>query len=383
MTLVHVQILRGLAALAVATQHALSDAQGLEGRLGRPFQARESVPWNAGVDVFFVISGLIMVYASRGLSGTAGARGEFLKRRLARIVPLYWAATSLYLAVALFAPALVNREFLGSSYVVASYLFVPVARPDGLVQPVYPLGWTLNAEMFFYGLFALAIGLPIRRAAALVVAVLVAVVAAGRWLAPLRQPWAFWTDPIILEFAAGVGLGLLRVEGVRLPGWLRAGTAVAGLLGFGLAGAFPDLVTAVTRPVAYGGPAALLVAAAALGPADEPRRSPLVRFGVVLGDASYALYLLHPFAIRLAREVFRRSGLGTWSGPLPFVAVALAASIAGAILVFRHVERPLTGRIRTWLRARGNGRLPPGPREAKPLIPPGRGSSGHRSCRPP
>lgn len=374
-TLVLVQILRGVAALAVAAQHALHDAGTLEARLGRPFVALESLPWNAGVDAFFVISGLIMVHASQGLAGKPGAGREFLKRRLARIVPLYWAATSLYLAVALLAPSLLNREFLDPGYILASYLFIPVERPDGLVQPFYPLGWTLNDEMLFYALFAAAIGLPLRRAAAVVVAALAGLVAAGRWLAPLPQPLAFWTDPIVLEFAAGVVLGMLRVAGVRLPGWGRGALAAAALVGLGLVGADPDGLAAVPRAVAYGGPAALLVAAAALGPAGDARGGLLVRLGAGLGDASYALYLLHPFAIRLAREVFWRTGLAAISGPLPFVIAALAASIAGAVLVYRFVERPLTRSTRGWLGADRRGPShpsdPPGDARIGPLRPRG------------
>jgi peptidoglycan/LPS O-acetylase OafA/YrhL len=369
LTLVSIQILRGLAALAVATQHALHDAETLEARLGRPFHALDALPWNAGVDVFFVISGLIMVHSSRGLAGTPGAGGEFLKRRLARIVPLYWAATSLYLAIALIAPTLLNREYLAPGYILASYLFVPAARPDGLVQPFYPLGWTLNFEMLFYAVFALAIGLPLRQAAALVLASLAGLVVAGQWLAPWPQPLAFWTDPIILEFAAGVGLGVLRAEGVRLPGWARGGLAIAGLLGFGLVAVAPDLLSGVPRTLAYGGPALLLVAAAALGPAGEERGGPSLRFGTVLGDSSYALYLLHPFAIRLAREVFWQTGFAHASGPLLFVVVALLASIVGAILVFRFVERPLTHRARAWLG--GSQGRPSAPATRQPIRPGG------------
>lgn len=349
MTLVSIQILRGVAALAVATQHALHDAGTLEARLGRPFLGLERLPWNAGVDVFFVISGLIMVYASRELAGTPGASREFLGRRLARIVPLYWAATSVYLAIALVAPALLNREFVDPWYVLASYLFIPAARPDGLVQPFYPLGWTLNFEMLFYALFAAAVALPLRAASALVLALLAALVAAGAWLAPLPQPLAFWTDAIVLEFAAGVALGLLRSEGVRLPAWACGVLAGAGLLGFGLVG--DGLLPELPRAAGYGGPAALLVAAAALGPSAERRGGPLVRFGAAVGDASYALYLLHPFAIRLVREAFWRTGLAAVSGPAPFVLTALAASILGAFVVFRFVERPLTRRARRWFGA--------------------------------
>ena len=119
-------------------------------------------PWLAGVDIFFVISGFIMVYASSRWFGSARAPRVFLAHRIARIVPLYWATMMVYLAVLLLTPWLLNSEYLAPHFVIASFLFIPAARPDGLVQPLYSLGWTLNYEMFFYALFAIAIAFPRR-----------------------------------------------------------------------------------------------------------------------------------------------------------------------------------------------------------------------------
>ena len=158
--LILVQVLRGLAALAIAALHAQADARALAEARGLGFTPLLHLPWAAGVDVFFVISGLIMVHASRGLFAREGARGTFLKRRLARIVPLYWAVTLLYLAVALTTPALLNSALLDPAPILASFLFIPFTRPDGAVQPLYSLGWTLNFEMLFYVLFAATIGWP-------------------------------------------------------------------------------------------------------------------------------------------------------------------------------------------------------------------------------
>ena len=66
-TLVQVQVLRALAAGAIALHHAQWDAETLQLRSGHSFQAWNPIPWSAGVDIFFVISGLIMVHASQRL----------------------------------------------------------------------------------------------------------------------------------------------------------------------------------------------------------------------------------------------------------------------------------------------------------------------------
>lgn len=351
--LTQVQVLRAIAAAAVAVRHAQHDAATLSLQNGHPFQPWNPIPWSAGVDVFFVISGLIMVHASRPLFATPGGGRVFLSRRIARIVPLYWGVTTLYVAVALLAPSLLNQTYINAWFVFASYLFIPAVRPDGIVQPAYELGWTLNYEMFFYVLFAAAISLPLRWAAATVLATLTALVLVGRLAAPLAEPLAFWTNPILLEFAFGVAIGVMLAQGVRFNRPTRAALVAGGLGALMLAAAYPELYRLLPRPVVYGLPAALIVAAAALGRNDGRPAGPLARWGAAAGDASYALYLLHPFAIRAIRILFWRTGLvtvlGPWLGPWIFVAVAVPFCLAAALLTYYCVEKPLTSRLRRLL----------------------------------
>ena len=87
--LVLVQGLRALAALMVVVHHAQNEAMILAGRTGTDFVPRHGLPWPAGVDIFFVISGFIIVHAAAPLYGRPGARGRFVAHRIARLVPLY------------------------------------------------------------------------------------------------------------------------------------------------------------------------------------------------------------------------------------------------------------------------------------------------------
>jgi exopolysaccharide production protein ExoZ len=338
--LLYIQILRAGAALSVAILHAQHDASTIATQLNWPFQALHHIPWGAGVDVFFVISGFIIVHSSQKLFETPHARRVFLTRRLGRVVPLYWTATTLYLTVALVLPGAVNSEILDPGFVLSSYVFIPVERSDGLVQPLYSLGWTLNYEMFFYAIFALVLVWPKQRGVLALIAAMVAAAAIGR-IAALPHPLGFWTDPIILEFAFGMALALLKVEGLVLSRGLRAALVIGGigLLVLGADAGAP-------RVFAYGVPASLLVAAAALG-ADRARANTgFARMGSALGDASYALYLIHPFVIRAGREVMVRSGLAPLVGPWGYIVLVLAGAVLASLLVFRWYERPLTEWIR-------------------------------------
>lgn len=103
----------------------------------------------AGVDLFFVISGLIMVVTCQRHFGRWAGMPAFLWRRATRIYPLYWFFTIVQLAAILLMPSATDRVITAET-IVASFLLLP--------QSVYPIlapGWTLVYEMYFYLVFSL------------------------------------------------------------------------------------------------------------------------------------------------------------------------------------------------------------------------------------
>lgn len=342
-----IQVLRALAALMVAVHHVQADAGFLAARAGTSFTPSHALPWSAGVDLFFVVSGFIMVHSSAGLFGKPDGARLFIIRRIARIVPLYWAATTLFLVTLLASPALINSGAPGLQQIAASYLFWPMANAAGELQPVYSLGWTLNYEMLFYVLFGAALLAPGRLVVPLVCAALAGLVGAQALAGPLPLPFGFWGQPIVLEFAAGMAVGLLRQKGLRLDGRLRWLMAAAGIALFVATAGHSGAQTS-WGAVALRGPAALLLVTAAACGRNVTAPSALVRSLAVLGDASYALYLVHPFAMRALREVFVRiapSATGL------FIVLALMAATLTALAVYRWFERPMTKTLRRVLRA--------------------------------
>ncbi|CAH1673037.1 Acyltransferase [Hyphomicrobiales bacterium] len=340
-----IQVLRALAAFMVAIHHVQPDAAMLAARAGLSFSRSDLLPWMAGVDIFFVVSGFIMVHASQDLFGRAGGGSAFLKRRLARIVPLYWAMTTLFLLVGLAVPAVLNSGAPNLAQILGSYLFWPVVSTQGLVQPVYSLGWTLNYEMLFYVLFAAGLALPRRWALPAIAAVLALLVAGERLAGPLPLPLSFWGQPIVLEFAAGMGIAVLRQKGFRLHGALRVAVAAAGVGVLIVAAQMPGTDGPWSSVLWRGGAAVLLMLAAGCGREGIVPVWP-VRALAAVGDASYALYLVHPFVIRGLREVALRAGL---YAPLPYIVLALTASVVAALLLYRFFEKPATRLVRSWL----------------------------------
>lgn len=340
-----IQVLRALAAFMVAIHHVQPDAAVVAARAGLGFTRSDVLPWMAGVDIFFVVSGFIMVHASQDLFGRDGAARLFLKRRLARIVPLYWAVTTLFLLVGLAVPAVLNSGVPSLQQVIGSYLFWPVVSTQGFVQPVYSLGWTLNYEMLFYALFAAGLMLPRCWTLPAVTLLLALLVVAESLNGPLPLPFGFWGQPIVLEFAAGMGIAILRRKGLRLHGALRIAVALAGAGLLVAAAHFPGTDGAWSSVLWRGGAAVLLMLAAGCGREGIVPLPPVKALAAV-GDASYALYLVHPFVIRGMREVVLRLGLHS---PALYIALALTGSVVAALLLYRFFEKPATRLARRWL----------------------------------
>src|SRR5262249_54196787 len=158
----------------------------------------------------------VMVYSSEGLFGQAGAPIKFFARRLARIVPLYWAATAIL--VWFDVPNASTKAVLGSLF------FVPHIPSEA---PLLVVGWTLIFEMFFYAVFAIALLAKRRFAVVAGAAVfLISFVVLGPapsdaefWYPPTSSSIAYLAHPIIMEVVFGMMIALAYRAGVRLPIW--------------------------------------------------------------------------------------------------------------------------------------------------------------------
>ena len=339
-----IQVLRAIAALGVLTLHAATEKVSFLG--GEPGPFKNFLLGAAGVDLFFVISGFVMVYSSESLFGRPGAPRTFFLRRLVRITPLYWAVTVAIIAYIYAVHGAKLWDIYTPASLVASFLFWPYPRVDGFAFPVHLLGWTLNYEMFFYAVFAAAIVLPRRFAVAAVTLVLLALVALGR-MTPLPLPFSFWANSIILEFCFGMVIALAYREGVRLPAAAAWGLGIAACAGYA-AMWNPPHAWAEWRCLFWGLPSAALVAAAVLARATwQPGTAG--RFFGLLGDASYSLYLVHPLTFPLVRWT-----LGRWidfSGePWVYAAIAYAAAIAASVVCYLAFEKPIMRALQRKLR---------------------------------
>jgi len=323
-----IQALRAVAALMVVAYHAF-DMWALRVRPGDYWTNGA-----AGVDIFFVISGFVMVVSSRRLVHQPRAGMTFMRHRFVRIVPLYWLLTTLKLILVFFFAGLALRSNLDPDYVGRSYLFLPVVDSAGHFRPLLPVGWTLTYEFLFYLLFALALALRID-----VVRVLIPAFAVIGVLALLRTAnWPEWTilfSTIVVEFLFGVILAKLTLRGWSMSPPVAASAIIVG---FALILLIPE-GSENQRVLLWGIPAVAIVAGAVS--LERQLGHLLPNWLLALGDASYSIYLVHGFVLPVL-------GLSLvalhWSGSVAqafTVAMCLAVGAVTGWLVYSLIEKPM------------------------------------------
>lgn len=321
--IVSLQYLRAVAALLVVFHHVRNPNNGLFNPIA---------DWNfgqAGVDMFFLISGYIMYSVAR-----TDRPIRFLRRRIIRIVPLYWVATLfLCFQVAIGFPGVLPT----SEQLLRSLLFIPQYHPQNTseIWPFLVPGWTLQYEMYFYAMFA--IGLAFRRPLAVTLLIGAIMILVGQIGAGTKGSAVFtaYTSPIITEFFQGMLIALVHQRRSLAAYWLALPLGIAALLIFGNIDA--------PRLLVWGLPSTLiLIGCLAL---EDANRMPTLPLFKVLGDASYSIYLSHAFVLQIGLFVWWKFPVTGWMQFLIFTPAAILGCAFIGILIYRYVEQPMLFRF--------------------------------------
>ena len=309
-----VQFLRGIAAFSILIAHT----PYLQGG-------------HFGVDLFFVISGFIMMYV------TERSHENFLLKRAVRIIPLYWLGTLGLYSLAWIAPGLLNTASTDVTNLLKSLFFIPYFNGHTF-EPLLRLGWTLNYEVFFYLVFFISMSCSHRYRAAITTALLLSFVVLGHLVQPENSVANFYSSPILLEFVYGMlAFYIFRATQSRRENMGYGRARLYALLGTVLYIAmffipWPEDYT--TRYLIWGLPSLLVFMLVAIGGSNVKT----LGFFVLLGNVSYSLYLLHPYVIHLIdRKVYSISEPGAMA--VVFTLVAYALSIVVAYISWRFIEQ--------------------------------------------
>jgi exopolysaccharide production protein ExoZ len=273
----------------------------------------------------------------------------FYRKRIVRIVPLYWVMTALVLLILLLVPSLVQTGRLVPGHVVASFLFLPAIHPvTGLIQPLLIPGWTLNMEMYFYALFGCCLLLPLAARIPACWVLLLGPVLLAHVLTKPDVAVRFFGNGIVLDFGLGLVSGGVFTAGLRLPAFAALATSVGGFLVLmAVQNRAPLPLGANLAASLAAGTAALAVVAGCVA-LERAGRLPGIPLLGLLGDASYSLYLSHTLALSALDQAAHALGVRIES----FAALAgievfllLSTAVVG-ILVFRCIEQPLASLVR-------------------------------------
>lgn len=342
--LVSLQCLRGIAALMVVVHHVLHQTPGF-------LSVWTTNAWQAGVDLFFVISGFVMVYVTNNRERSPV---RFLAMRAARIVPIYWFYTLAAAGLILILPSLFRSNEASIKHVALSMLFVPHETRDHDLSPLVKQGWTLNYEVFFYLLFALAMWISFRRRISVSVTTLVVFAGIGMWIRLTGTSIGvagFYFQDIILEFAFGMLIAHAFVSG-KLDSIPRLIGGIAVLTGFVSIFALDSYAT-TARSLAYGLPAAIIIIGALAVEANiSALRMPFLQF---VGDSSYSIYLVHIFPIAVLRAMWPRLGLPMHgvAGLALFLLTSVTLVVALGAISYYTIERKSLRWLRVAIERRG------------------------------
>lgn len=323
--------MRGIAALMVVGhhyRHNLAPAMDLD-RWTHLFAGA-----GAFVDLFFMLSGFVMIATYRGRFADrirAGDATDFMVRRLARIYPLH-----LLTLAAMLVLAAVWGGLPGPGDVLENIALVQAWGMNDVYVLNYP-SWSISAEFWLY-LLCPALILLVTRGQGRVVALLV-IAAAYWWLFARGKGLELDERFSLMRALPGFLLGLILFEGralaTRWPGWLLAAIQLLSV-----ALIFVSLHRAPADPL-------VVLAFALLILTTWQDRGPVAAFlsqrsVIWLGLLSYAIYLLHVPVRQAGYILAGKIGLDAQSAPdaATFTLGCTLATIGLAHLCYHRFEMP-------------------------------------------
>lgn len=345
----NIQILRAAAASMVVVHHFYKAYTGNSTGFSLWHTTGLGELGQAGVDIFFAISGFIMFYnqLANAQEPTASSislhRGwNFLKKRIVRIYPLYWFWTTV-LIIFWQSKLIFAAKPFSTVYIFMSYLLVPWPNYNGSIHPFLDQGWTLALEMYFYIVFSITLfwGKGIKNVWTMMFIFALNVVVVQAFI---QQPILLQTicNPLIVEFLFGgfIAIVVLKWKTTFTVSHFRWLLFVSSTI---LLAASQIPFQEATRFLVYGIPASGIVFSAAM--IDRLSKETTTSYWTHLGNASYTIYLTHGFFSLTFGFLIKKGFFQYLNADLLILIGALLTIIISARF-YKWVELPITKLIK-------------------------------------
>lgn len=374
-TLPYLQVARGIAALAVVFHHITAAEIFYFGSCS--FSGIFNPGWSA-VDFFFVLSGFIIYYIHGKDLGHSDRWRKYMEKRLIRIYPIYWFLALISLVMILVGHNHISRAGMSDLYADPGYIlksFFLIPQPNA---PFLTVAWSLCFEIFFYLVFGL--GILFNKKILWLFPLIYITVSLCQIVVPGifgdNYLFMFLSTNFHLEFLLGILTAWCFITWQKnsapqdqLPVnsrpsdktlWLLRWSWLPGLLLFAAAW-YGSLVNesvfgkfTIYSRLFYGIASMLIIIG--IAQYQEIGKSMLARFFLLLGDASYSLYLVHPMVLALFFKLITRAGIHVQNKWM-IVGIYLAASVCcvlTGIVLHKKVEKPMLGTLNGRIKRRKN-----------------------------
>jgi exopolysaccharide production protein ExoZ len=332
------QFLRAFAAISVMIFHGTFM---LAEQLKFNFLNKFFVGGYSGVDIFFVISGFIILHTSKRENFSVT---KFLKKRFIRIYPIYWVVTILLLLAYYFAPSPDQSFKANPGVMLGSFLLFPQERY------IVGVAWTLTYEVIFYIVFALSYSVS-KKCLFITLAIWCVIILSTYFLniTVENQVIQNFFNPIILEFAFGCLIAHLYAKYKRVSVWYSI-VLIGVVLFFTSWLVYFDakqydataFTSYISRVYLFGVPAMVAIFGLLYFKRSLPSSF------VHLGNASYSLYLIHGTVISIILKLIVKFKLEQYFSNTIGAIIIFSLTIIAGSLFYKFIENPLLG----WLNSR-------------------------------
>jgi len=329
----NIQALRGIAVLFVVLYHIIA----IETKYNPSYIVMFDFfkIGNIGVDIFFIISGFIMVTVTKNYFKDRNKFYKFMYLRFTRIYPLYWFYTILLLPILFVKPEWINSSQDGNVNILSSILLFPTET-----LPLIMVGWSLIHEIYFYIIFGLFLLLIDRSKLIKYVFIWLLIIIISNIFSDYSSPLIkLIINPLTVEFMAGVLLGIYYLNNSHNIRFSKVLLFISFLSLLFISYLHESIeIQGWNRIIIFGMPSFLIIL---FSIEVEKQGFIFNKYLILIGDASYSIYLSHLLTLNVVAKVFNIFLYENYIFELFMIIAMITIALAWGLISYKYIETPI------------------------------------------